>query len=341
MGWTSPEARELFNLFAQCQEEQRSRKLAQVTASLQMLPASEGALKELCELSPQDARRALRAHPGYQMHRNLESIESMLRVFHRGLVDLEIAVNSFPALGPAEMRTERESLEVELTVRVNKELLAAVSASQALVDYTRRVRKMLPEGLFDQRRSEIFNHDEHVLVKGLRNLLSHKRHSTADWQTTYSSEGRVTRFKIETETLLAEAELDGVARAALATRGEILDVSDLLSSYTKQVDSFYGWLLEEIEHHVPEAVVEFRNCDEAVKIHYARQSYKLLIGLWQQASADPHEHLPKHLTGKQLGEALILPHRSKVQVDYVISCIDRDGICDGELRELVYRFFAV
>lgn len=341
MGWTSPEARELFNLFAQHQAEQRSQKLAQVTASFQTLPASEEFLEELCALSPQDALRALRTHPGYNMQRNLESIESMLGVFHRALTDLDIAVNAFPALGPAEMRTERESLEAEVSVRVNKELLAAVSACQALVDYSRRVRKLLPDGLFDQRRSEIFDHDEHVVVKGLRNLLSHKRHNTADWQTTYSREGRVTRFKIGTETLLAEAELDSAARLALAAHGEILDISDLLSSYAKRVDSFYGWLLPELEHHVPKAVVEFRRCEEAVKLHHARQSYRLLVGLWRQAKADPYDHLPKHLTSEQLAEALKLPHRSKVQVDHVISCIDRNGICDEELRGLVYRFFGV
>jgi hypothetical protein len=68
---------------------------------------------------------------------------------------------------------------------------------------------------------------------------------------------------------------------------------------------------------------------------------KLLLGLWQQAKADPYEHLPKHLTGEQLTKALELPQRSKGQVDYIISCVDRDSVCDEELRQLVYRFFKV
>ena len=341
MGWTSPEARELFALVAKHQAEQRSQKLAQVTASLQTVPASEQVLEELCALSPQDAQRALRTHPGYEMHRNLESIETMLRVFHRALADLDIAVNAFPALGPVEMRRERESLEAEISVTVNKEILAAVGASQALVDYSRSARKLLPEQLFDQKRSEIFDDDEHALVKGLRNLLSHVRHTTADWQTTYSREGRVTCFKIDTETLLAEAELNSAAQRFLATHGQILNVSGLLSSYAQRVDRFYGWLLPELEHRMPEAVVEFRRCEVAVKLHHARQSYKLLVGVWQQAKADPYEHLPKHLTTEQFSRASELPHRSKAQVDYIISCVDRNGICDAELRLLVYRFFGV
>ncbi len=275
------------------------------------------------------------------MHRNLESIETMLRVFHRALADLDIAVNAFRAPGPVEMRRERESLEAQISVTVNKEILAAVSASQALVYYSRSARKLLPEKLFDQKRSEIFDDDEHALVKGLRNLISHVRHTTADGQTTYSPESRVTCFKIDTETLHAEAELSSAAQRFLATHGQILNVSDLLSSYAKRVDRFYGWLLPELEHRVPEAIVEFRRCEAAVKLNHARQSYKLLVGLWQQAKADPYEHLPKHLTKEQLLRALELPERSKVQVDYIISCVDRNGICDEELRLLVYRLFGV
>jgi hypothetical protein len=341
MGWTSPEARELFNFFAGHQAEQRRQQLTQVTAALQTLPASAETLEQLCALSPQDAQRALRKHPGYKMQRNLESIETMLQVFHRALADLDVAVSAFPPLVPPDARRERESIEAEVSVRVNKEFLASISASQALVDYSRRVRELLPENLFNQKRSEIFDEDEHALVRGLRNVLSHLRHTTADWQTTYSQEGRVTHFKIETEVLLTEPEFNSAARRSLATHGQILNISDLLSTYAKRVDSFYGWLLRELEHHIPNAVVEFRRCEEAIKLHHARQSFKLLLGLWQQAKADPYEHLPQQLTGDQLAKALEFPQRSKGQVDYIISCLDRDSICDEELRQLVYRFFKV
>jgi hypothetical protein len=341
MGWTSPEARELFGLFAKHHAEQRTQKLAQVTASLQIMPASEQVLEDLCALSPQDAQRALRAHPGYEMHRSLESIETMLPVFHRAVADLNTAVNAFPAPGPIEMRRERESLEAEISVIVNKEILAAVGASQALVDYSRGVRKLLPVERFDQKRSEIFDDDEHALVKGLRNLLSHVRHTTADWQTTYSREGRVTRFKIDTEILLTEAELNTATRRFLATHGQILDISGLLSSYAERVDRFYGWLLPELEQHMPEAIVEFRGCEGAVKLDHARQSYKVLLDIWRQAKVDPYEHLPKYLTADEVSRALELPQRSEAQVDYIISCVDRNGICDAELRLLVHQFFGV
>lgn len=137
------------NLFARHQAEQRRQQLTQVTAALQTLPASAETLEQLCALSPQDAQRALCKHPGYKTHCNLESIETMLQVFHRALADLDVAVCAFPPLGPPDARGDRECLEAKVSVRVNKEFFAAVSASQALVDYSRRVRELLPEN-FDQ-----------------------------------------------------------------------------------------------------------------------------------------------------------------------------------------------
>jgi hypothetical protein len=37
------------------------------------------------------------------------------------------------------------------------------------------------------------------------------------------------------------------------------------------------------------------------------KAYKLMLGLWMQANADPYAHLPKHLTSGQLATALSLP----------------------------------
>jgi hypothetical protein len=141
MGWTSPEARALFDLVARHQAQERLEKRRQVSDALQTLPTTEETLAQLCSLSPEDAKRAMRGHPGYETQRNIESIETMLQVFHRSMNDLKAAVDEVPFLGPPDARNERDALEAEISIRVNKELLAAVSASQALVDYSRRVKR--------------------------------------------------------------------------------------------------------------------------------------------------------------------------------------------------------
>jgi hypothetical protein len=123
--------------------------------------------------------------------------------------------------------------------------------------------------------------------------------------------------------------------------GETCDVTALLSGYSERLETFYGWMLTEIESHLPVEVRDYRACRHAVKSRHGGLSYQFLIGLWMQAGADPYEYLPKHLTSEQLQKIETLPHRSPEQVDYIISCVDRDGLCDEHLRELVYRFFKV
>ena len=341
MGWTSPEAHKLFNLVAQRQAEERRNQRERLSDRVKTLPILQETLDQLCLLSPQDFERVMRAHPAYKAQRDIKSIETMLEVFHRAMSDLNTVIGDFPTLGPPDARIEREALEKEISIRVNKEILAAVSASQALVDYSRRMKDQFDASVFDKKRMEIFDENEHVLVKDLRNLLVHRLHTAANWQTIYSKDGRSTHFKIDTEDLLADAELSAAAKKCLITLGETIDVFELLSRYAERVDQFYGWLLPQVEQHLPEAVRGFRNCRYTVKRHHGRQSYKLMLALWMQGNVDPYAHLPKHLTSEELAAALSLPHQSPVQVDYIISCVDRTSICDEELRKLVYRLFKV
>jgi hypothetical protein len=151
MGWTSPEAYDLFNLVVRHQADERRKQRERLSEALNTLPTTEDTLDQLCALSPQDFERVMRAHPAYKTQRKIESVQTMLMVFHRAMTDLEAAVASFPALGAPDARTEREALEMELSICVNKELLAAVDASQALVAYSRRVKDQLPTDSFDKK----------------------------------------------------------------------------------------------------------------------------------------------------------------------------------------------
>lgn len=107
------------------------------------------------------------------------------------------------------------------------------------------------------------------------------------------------------------------------------------------MDQFYAWLLTEVESDLPLEVSDYRGCRRAVKRQHGRLSYEVMIGLWTQAGADPYQHLPKLLTSEQLEQMEALPHRSPQQVDYIISCLDKDEVCDDHLRAIIYKFFTV
>jgi hypothetical protein len=341
MGWTSPEAREIFQWFVKQEAERRRREREKVTEELQSVPVSQEALDKLGALSPEDGESALRKHPGYSLHRKIESVHTMLELYRRAISDLAQAIGEFPELGRPDDRILREQREHEVSARVNKEVFAVLSAAKTLVDYSRRIRDLVDTKRFDAKRNEAFHPGEHALITELRNSVLHQVHSRANWQKVWRAGVNSTHFVIKREDLLADGELSSVAREYLDRLGSTCDVTELLDGYSEKVERFYAWFLPEVEEHLPLEVKDYRNCRKTVKHQHARLGYKIMIGLWTQAGADPYQHLPKLLTAEQMKEMQALPHRSSKQVDYIISCLDKDGVCDDHLRIVVYRFFKV
>jgi hypothetical protein len=341
MGWTSPEAREMFEWFVKHEAERRSRDRQKVSEALQTVPASQETLDALGALSPEDAGRALRTHPGYLGERKVESVRTMLELFRRALADLAAALADFPELDGPDARTVREGLEKDISIRVNKELFAALGVAKTLVDYSRRIKDLVDANLYDSKLKETFHAGEQALIFGLRNSVHHSVHSKANWQKRWSAGIKTTHFVIQREELLAEGDLNSAAREHLDRLGTTCGVTELLRGYAQKVDLFYGWLLSEVESHLPLEIRDYRACRKAVKRQHGRLGYEFMIGLWTQASADPYQHLSKLLTSEQMKEMETLPHRSPEQVDYVIACLDKDGLCDDHLRAVVYKFFNV
>jgi hypothetical protein len=341
MGWTSPEAREMFQWFVNFEAERRKRDRQKVSEALQAVPASQEALDALGALSSEDAERAMRTHPGFLTDRKIESVRTMLELFRRALTDLAAAIRDFPELGGPDTRTLRRELEDDISIRVNKELFAALGAAKALVDYSRRVKELVDENLYDSKLKGTFDSGEQALVFGLRNSVHHAVHSEANWQKRWSAGTRSTHFVIQGEELFAEGDLNSEARNYLDRLGTTCDVTELLTSYAEKVNLFYGWFLAEVESHLPLEIRDYRACRKAVKRQHFRSSYELMIGLWTQAGADPYQHLSRHLTSGQVQEMQALPHRSPEQVDHIIACLDKDGSCDDHLRTVVYKFFNV
>ena len=341
MGWTSPEAREIFHWFIKQEAERRRRDREKVTEELQSVPVSQETLGKLGALSPEDAESALREHPGYPLQRKVESVHTMLELYRRAISDLAQAIGEFPELGGPDDRIVREQREHEVSVRVNKELFAALSAAKTLVDYSRRIRDLVDTKRFDAKRNEAFHPGEHALIMELRNSVLHQVHSRANWQKVWRAGVKSTHFVIKREDLLADGELSSVAREYLVGLGSTCDVTELLCGYSEKVEQFYAWLLPEVEEHLPLEVKDYTNCRKTIKRQHGRLSHEIMIGLWTQAGADPYQHLPKLLTAKQMGEMEAFPHRSSQQVDYIISCLDKDGVCDDHLRFAIYRFFNV
>jgi hypothetical protein len=323
--------------------DRRRLECSRVIENLQALPTTQAVRNDLVMLGPGDVNVALRKHPGYSLERKIESVGTMLDLFRRALQDLAKAVESFPSLGGPDGRVARELLEDDVSVLVNKEFFAALAAAQTLVDYSRRVKKFVAAEAFESKMKASFSPHEHNFVIGLRNILIHQVHSEANWQKVYRFGGAPStmHFVIDREDLLAVGELSPEASQHAATLGENIDITDLLSRYAEKIETFYGWLLPEIESNLPLAVVDYRVCKREVKVHQVRATYNFFFKSWISGGVDAYEHLSKHLTSEQLEAVSALRHRSTEQVDYIIACVDRDAVCDESLRQLAYELFKV
>jgi len=341
MGWTSSEDRVIFQWFVNSEQERRRRDRETVTELLQAVPASEKTLDKLRSLSPEDAETVLRKHPGYPLYRNIQSVRSMLELYRQAISDLGTAIETFPEIGHPDERPVREQREHEVSIRVNKELFVALGAAKTLIEYSRRIKDLVSAKAFDAKRIETFNSGEHALIMELRNVVLHQVHSRANWQKRWRDGAKSTHFIIKREDLLADGELSAKARAYLDQLGPTCDVMELLRGYSEKLEEFYAWLLNAVEEHLPMKVKDYEACRKAVKWQHGKLSYEAMIGLWTQAGADPYDHLSKHLTTEQMKQAGTLPHRSSQQVDFIIGCFDKDGICDDHLRSVIYKFFKV
>jgi hypothetical protein len=176
MGWTSPEAKEIFQWLVRSEQERRRSDRETVIEGLQIVPVSETTVERLSALSPEDAETVLKRHPGYALHRKIESVRTMLELYRRAFSDLSAAIEGFPELGRPDERAMREQREYEVSIRVNKELFAALAALKTLIDYSRRIKDLVDAKAFDARRNEAFDPGEHALITDLRNIMLHQVH---------------------------------------------------------------------------------------------------------------------------------------------------------------------
>ncbi|PTU69381.1 hypothetical protein DBB33_08010 [Chromobacterium haemolyticum] len=56
---------------------------------------------------------------------------------------------------------------------------------------------------------------------------------------------------------------------------------------------------------------------------------------------NPFQYIAKYLPKSSVERVLSLPHRSKEQVDTIISLIDMDEFCNDALRKKIYALFDV
>lgn len=194
-------------------------------------------------------------------------------------------------------------------------------------------------------RSQIracFDAEEHSFVIALRNVICHEEFPDVGWQIEYGrAEARRTDFVLPPESLGQQSDLPPEALAFASRSPKGVHLRALVDSYADRVRAFYEWYKEACAISEPLALQNYRRVVKACKANVSRTMHRLLLMQFLAKKVDPYQHLHKFLLPHQIEEAMRLPLRSRLQVDFIIEAADEFEACDDELRAMIYRLFEV
>lgn len=330
----------LLRVYIENEKARRRNECDELAELVKMPPVPESVVDRLAHLNPDHFAVVMRSHPGFPANRKLQSLWAVLKAFNTACEDLQAGIAEFLATDQTGQRT-RESIRRRegVIAKVQKEIFAASAGAAAVQAHSIRVRSLIPEHEFRQALVTMFDDDQHNFIKQLRNNLDHQIFLEPDWQVMYRGGEARTRFEFRTSKLLADGDFNTKARRYIKSAGDAIDVGPLFRDYVGRVNTFYGWLRDQIDSHLQPELCDYRRCANAQKNTTARTIHRLFLNTWISWRVDPYAHLAEYLEPDELEEVNRLAHRSAAQVNRVIDIVDKDHICDDELRRLVYQLF--
>lgn len=302
-------------------------------------PVSEEVLGLLLSIFPPTAREILELHPGFQIHLRLKSVRMALEVFRQTVRDLVACLDTYDSASSDTNffnRSNREYAE-KISLSIDKEVFAASSAAKALVEHARRLNAVVCVSEYESRCKALAS-DAQAFILKLRNGLSHAAWIESNWSIMHGDKGRTTHFTYSKAALLQRNDWNAAAKRFIQS-SKTIDVRTLFCAYADELNEFYDWWLREVGMQLPAVAQDYSRCLLAVDKAASRQARKFILSLAVERNVDPYDHLHKYLTQSELQEVLALPHGSRQQIDRVIEFVDEFGVCDEELRSLVYRLF--
>ena len=353
----SPELIEIIRSAENRVADQRREKLErlQLAVKSSAVPISEELEAEISQLNPRDAENVLRHHPGFFLWERRRSYQISVAVFEQSVQDLLSAIDAFEeASSDEDFFDPVKQPELSVTERrIQKEMFAAASAAHALIDHSRRLRKLADVPDYANRLKEYFGEDGlHEFVIGLRTMLHQLHMVEAGWNVRhdYASRTRTATFALQRKQLdhaleSASGSLTFVAREKIQQflRGHLekIDLRVVFGDYRERARRFHAWLSTELLRRSFVSLRDYERCHNGNRHFAARLMWKGLIKNWLnwEKPPNPFHHLDRFLTPQQLDQVYALSMGSKEQVDKVIEVVDHENACDVELRQLVYEFF--
>jgi hypothetical protein len=285
-------------------------------------------------------------HPGRPVKEQLDSIQSVLRLFNKTANAFLANIERFHVEAHTNnlfRRTrgdERRALKEEL----QEGLYVFTSCATTLADQTRTMSRLADiSGYTDRKDAAFANNPLHRFIQELRVDVVHVTFHDPSWRLVAGDPSdRRTTFLLHSSELNRAKDYKPLARQYLSQNPKGVDLGLLVRSYRDQVNEFHEWLRTALYASIGERIQDYERTARIIRAIGSRTWWRLILSqVVIQRKRDPYGYLDQYLTAAELAEILALPHRSKQQVDRVIELVDEDGACNDELRAVVYEAFGV
>lgn len=313
--------------------------------SLGPLPWSDEILEQAYWQGFVTAYEAIREHPGYELHKRQQSLNSALRLFRKWCSRFHEDLDRFHVEAHegriTDMKRAQELKQFEVSFQ--EALYVIASTAMTLVDQSRRIKKYV-EPISYKEQIEIFANDPaHRFIQELRNDFAHSSLHQPNWQLSVKEDGtRSTEMILFLHQFSWSAKQNLLARQYLQDRPEGIPISALIMEYQAKVVAFHEWLHQAIVEKAGGRIADYLRCECRLKAIGAHSMWRVLLSqVVIPNKKDPFQYLDRYLTPEQITEINQLPQRSEQQIDRIIEMVDEYGACDEELKHVVYQAFAV
>lgn len=297
----------------------------------------------ICMMMDDDFEDVLMHHPGHALSDAHDSVVFCLKLFNAACKELDSAIMQYQSsCNDPDFFSYRRNAEHDHAIFVlNRCVYHVASAADALRNFSmKQAKHFIPENYEKYKKACFEQNNLHHFIQKLRGALHHEHFVMASPRVTWGgNHTHEMTLYLDTRKLLRLEKIREKrgAREYVEGSGARIDVQEAFRRYAIIVNEFHNWLLGEMDTS-PE-FTDYRRCLLERKRRSKRMTYSIFLREWIAKGIDPYAYLDKYLDGSQIALVKKLPHRSREQVDKIISLIDKDGACNDEIRTQAYELF--
>jgi hypothetical protein len=331
-------------------EQARQREIMQLEKTIALaktssIPWPAELVGSIVAIRNDDFDEVMTHHLGHKLNDAHDSIKFFLRLFNEAYKALENAVQHYHvSYGDLNFFSHQRRHEHDQAIfDLNRCIFNFATSGDALRNSCiKQASHYKPEDYDEHIRNHFAENNLHHFMQNLRVALHHEHFvKSSPTIAMRHNDSHATKLYLDCKKLLRLATINrkAEAKAYVEGSGVRIDVHEVFRRYSIIVNSFYGWLLGEMDKSANFA--DYQRCLLERKKFWKRANFSILLNQWVGKDINPYDHLDQYLDNDEIEQVNKLPHRSCQQVDKIIEFADKEGACNDSIRNSIYELFKV